>query len=254
MRKSFGKFSPPIIRCFALAGLLILSNHLAAQAEAVRPASTKPPVLDLDRIIYWNFSGAWEKDFARSDNWLDELKRIVERQRAEAERKQRREAELRRRQTSPFSLSSLNQTRSGNIVALARLAEYISRQSTMRIVQTKEAVRIEREGDAPLICGIGNATAQSFSSPYGEEYCGWDRNNLVFRLVLPGDLQIMHTFDLAPDYQSLRMVTRISNKSSEPFSLIQTFNRYEAPQEDINCVQTVSRGKVCSFAKPEQAR
>ena len=33
------------------------------------------PLLDLDSPIRMNFSGNWEKDFARSDNWEDELTR-----------------------------------------------------------------------------------------------------------------------------------------------------------------------------------
>ena len=31
------------------------------------------PVLDLDRPLRLDFSGSWEKDFARSDKWEDEL-------------------------------------------------------------------------------------------------------------------------------------------------------------------------------------
>ena len=43
------------------------------------------PVLDLDKPIRPNFSGSWEKDFRRSDDWETELNRTIQQIQREAE-------------------------------------------------------------------------------------------------------------------------------------------------------------------------
>ena len=68
---------------------------------------------------------------------------------------------------------------------LARLAELVTRQSTLRIVQTKNEIRIEREGDAALICGIEANFMETFSSKYGTEDCAWEDRQLIFQISLP---------------------------------------------------------------------
>ena len=50
------------------------SAEVEEQLNMQAPADDLP-VLDLDTPIRMNFSGNWEKDFARSDNWEDELNR-----------------------------------------------------------------------------------------------------------------------------------------------------------------------------------
>ena len=37
---------------------------------------------------------------------------------------------------------------------------------------------------------------------------------------------------------------------SAPFNLIQAFNRYDAGSDGLNCVLTVTRGRVCSQLSP----
>ena len=50
------------------------STEAEEQPDMQTPADDLP-VLDLDTPIRMNFSGNWEKDFARSDNWEEELNR-----------------------------------------------------------------------------------------------------------------------------------------------------------------------------------
>jgi len=42
------------------------------------------------------------------------------------------------------------------------------------------------------------------------------------------------------------MLTSVSSRGSAPFNLMSFYTRYEAPEDGINCVQTLSRGLVCS--------
>ena len=198
------------------------------------------PVLDLDKPIRPNFSGSWEKDFRRSDDWETELNRTIQ--------QIQREAELLSRQSSGGrSSGNLRSGRRGrsNVVDLARLAEFISRQSTITITQNNNEVRIEREGDAALICGLGEEIMESFSSKHGTEICGWEQRQLVFQISLTDSVTILHRFTVSSNNQSLNLVTSISSGNSTPFNLIQVFQRYDVPPDEFNCEQTLSRGIVC---------
>ncbi len=190
-----------------------------------------------------NFQGTWEKDFARSDKMEDELRRTIDELNREMQRQQSRDG---------GSLGSGGGRRAGNIVAHARLAELISRQTTMQISQTDSEVRIERNGDAALVCSTRNNMDDTFTSIHGSEYCGWDRQQLVFEITLSEGVNILHRFSVDPDGQSLSMLTSISSRNSVPFNLIQFFNRYDAPGDGYNCVQTLSRGRVCTATPPEE--
>ena len=136
------------------------------------------PQLDLDLPLRLDFSGSWEKDFRRSDNWEDELTRTLRIRQESAIRQQSSPGSSRSRSTPPISIGNLNLPRSrgrgANIVDLARLAEYISRQSVLDIVQTRDEIRIERRGEAALICGVEYERQQTFSSEHGVEVCAWD--------------------------------------------------------------------------------
>lgn len=230
------------IRVAFLALLGLTALDLSAQTTG------DLPVLDLNRPIRLNFSGSWEKDFRRSDNWEDELSRTMRiRQQAAAQQI----SQGRSRTLPPISIGNVNLPRSrgrgANIVDVARLAEYISRQSTMEITQTRDEIRIERRGEAALVCGIEYKVTETFANQHGVELCGWDGQQLVFQIMLPDDLVIWHRFSVSSDQQLLNLITSISSKGAEPFNLIQAFNRYDAPANtEFECVQTLSRGRVCN--------
>ncbi len=189
-----------------------------------------------------NFEGSWEKDFARSDKWDEELQRTIDQLNREMERSQGRG-------DSGAGFSSPRRN-AGNLISHARLAELITRQTTMRIIQSDDEVRIERQGDAALICSTLSSDANSFESPHGQEYCGWDRQQLVFQIVLADGVYIEHRFSVDPSGDSLSMLTSVSSRNSLPFNLITFYNAYDAPEDGIHCVQTLSRGRVCSAKTP----
>ncbi len=65
-------------------------------------------------------------------------------------------------------------------------------------------------------------------------------------MVLPDDLTITHRFTVSSNNQVLNVLTSVYSKGGDPFNLIQVFNRYQAPRDEFNCVQTLSRGQVCN--------
>jgi hypothetical protein len=156
----------------------------------------------------------------------------------------------------PISIGNINlnssRGRGASIVDLARLAEYISRQTTLRIDQTRDEIRIERRGDSSLVCGTGWQVQQTFASSHGVEACGWDGQQLVFQTMLPDDLIIVHRFSVSSDGLLLNLITSVISKGSESFDLRQAFNRYDAPRAEFDCEQTLSRGRVCSQAGTQQ--
>lgn len=208
------------------------------------------PQLDLNLPLRLDFSGAWEKDFRRSDNWEDELTRTLRIRQESAARQQSSPGSSSSRSAPPISIGNVNLPRSrgrgANIIDLARLAEYISRHSTMDITQTRDEIRIERSGEAALICGVEYELQQTFANEHGVEVCGWDGQQLVFQIMLPDDLIIMHRFTVSSNQLVLNLLTSVYSKGGEPFNLIQAFNKYEAPRDEFNCIQTLSRGQVCN--------
>jgi hypothetical protein len=236
-----------------LGCLFITALAIAAFAPTASGADADAlQVLDLDQPLRLDFSGFWEKDFRRSDNWQDELNRNLRLRQESAARQSSNPGSGRRVSVPPISIGNVNLNRSrgrgANIVDLARLAEYISRQTTLQITQTRDEVRIERRGDSTLVCGTGWDVVTTFASDYGVEACGWDGAQLVFQTMLPGDLVVVHRFSVSADGQLLNLITSVISKGAESFDLIHAFDRYDAPREEFDCDQTLSRGRVCSQA------
>tara|TARA_B110000858_G_scaffold77483_1_gene89770 strand:- start:7968 stop:8750 length:783 start_codon:yes stop_codon:yes gene_type:complete len=228
----------------ALLAMVCLTLHISAFAQ------DSLQQLDLDLPLRLDFSGSWEKDFRRSDNWEDELSRKLRMRQEAAARQQSSPGSSRLRSIPPISIGNVNLPRSSgrgaSIIDLARLAEYISRQSTIEIVQTRNEIRIERSGEAALICGVESRLQQTFTSEHGVEQCAWEGQQLIFQINLPDDLVIKHRLTVSSNQQVLNLLTSIQSKRGEPFSLIQAFNKYEAPSDEFNCIQTLSRGQVCN--------
>lgn len=227
-----------------------------ASLPAVAQDDDQLTVLDLDQPLRLDFGGFWEKDYRRSDNWQDELTRKMRLRQEAAARQGGNPGAAARVSVPPISIGNINlnggRGRGANIVDLARLAEYISRQTTLRIDQTRDEIRIERRGDSSLVCGTGWQVVQTFTSSYGVEACGWDGQQLVFQTMLPDDLIVVHRFSVSSDGLLLNLITSVISKGSESFDLRQAFNRYDAPRAEFDCEQTLSRGRVCSQAGSPQ--
>ena len=227
-----------------------------ASLPAVAQDDDQLTVLDLDQPLRLDFGGFWEKDYRRSDNWQDELTRKMRLRQESAARQGGNPGAAARVSVPPISIGNINlnggRGRGASIVDLARLAEYISRQTTLRIDQTRDEIRIERRGDSSLVCGTGWQVVQTFTSSYGVEACGWDGQQLVFQTMLPDDLIVIHRFSVSSDGLLLNLITSVISKGSESFDLRQAFNRYDAPRAEFDCEQTLSRGRVCSQAGSPQ--
>ncbi|MFM1896744.1 MAG: hypothetical protein RLZZ385_1818 [Pseudomonadota bacterium] len=218
---------------------LALSLVLLCAAGATVSGETRAA----DSVPYRpDFSGAWEKDFSRSDRWEDELNRQLAQMRRDAERGVRSDYG-----GGPAVVvgGSNRRGRGANIVELAQLAGYIHRQTTLRIYQTAYEIRVEREGDADLVCSTLQNAERTFASELGEEVCGWDDQQLVFRIGLPEGVDILHRFSVSEDREWLNLATVMTSNGGSPFTLLQFFRRYEAPSENFNCIQTISRGNSC---------
>jgi hypothetical protein len=227
-----------------------------ASLPAVAQDDDQLTVLDLDQPLRLDFGGFWEKDYRRSDNWQDELTRKMRLRQEAAARQGGNPGAAARVSVPPISIGNINlnvgRGRGASIVDLARLAEYISRQTTLRIDQARDEIRIERRGDSSLVCGTGWQVVQTFTSSYGVEACGWDGQQLVFQTMLPDDLIVVHRFSVSSDGLLLNLITSVISKGSESFDLRQAFNRYDAPRAEFDCEQTLSRGRVCSQAGSPQ--
>ena len=212
-------------------------QEVVPEAPVAAPAPLRP-----------RFEGAWQKDFSRSDQWDDELNRVIDQMNRDAQRQS---------QGSSTGVSiggrSIRRRGGSSVVVLAQLAEYISRQTTIRIRQSAVEVRIERDGDADLVCSTLGNYNETFTSEYGYEECGWDAHQLIFRIMLPEGVEILHRFSVSGDREELNMATSISN-GGMPFNLRQFFWRYEAPSENYNCIETLSRGNSCSLTDFQRGR
>ena len=230
---------------------LVVSCFISSGHSHSQTVSDDLPLLDLETPIRMNFAGNWEKDFARSDDWQDELSRRMS-IRQETAALQRSGIGLGQGPSISIGNLGLNKPRrrQANLFDLARLSEYINRSSTMEIFQNRYEVRIHRRGEAPLICSMETGPNEVFSSRHGTEICGWDRQQLVFEIALPDGLYITHRLSISSDSERIRFITSISSNGSVPFNLVQAFNKYQAPQDEYLCTQTVTRGRSCRMRQP----
>ena len=222
----------PRRRLFAVAWLVTLLLSAGVAAENVSTSENS-------QIRRPDFSGSWEKDFARSDIWEQELRRIIFQLNQDAQLQQRRA------DGSPIAVTN-SRRRIDQLVVNARLAEMISRQPGMDILQTDGEVRIERDGDAPLICSLAVDFEQTFTSVHGDESCGWDRGQLLFEINLSEGLTIQHRFSVDPGREQMRLQTTVNSRNAVPFRLVSFFNRYDPRSGGFECVQTLTQGRVCS--------
>lgn len=196
-----------------------------------------------------DFSGAWAKDYARSDKWDQKLQLQINKMRSAAQKQSRSGRDSR---SGPGAVISLNQGagRGTNIIDLGRFAELITRSNDMFITQTDKEVRIKREGESDLICNGSAEPIKTSSNEFGSEVCSWQGHKLFFRISLPGRIEIYHRFEVSPERESINQQTKVSYGKHLSFDLVQFFNYYGPPDNDqFNCTQTLSRGKVCSRRK-----
>lgn len=206
-------------------------------------ACSQPAVIDTQMLRFEgampaDLSGSWERNYARGDEVNAALR--------DAYNKLARTIP-----DQPYSgvpgpaMPSSKDTAS--LLALARLAELITRPDVLTISQDEHEIRIERKDDFAISCAFYGGIANGTDSEYGTEICGWDGDQLVSNLLLPDGLQVTHRFTIAEDGAQLRVVTTVSSSNSRvPFTLRRFYTKFERAASDFNCIETFSMKRVCS--------
>lgn len=186
-----------------------------------------------------DFSGSWERNYARDDELNAALRAAYDRL--------VRSMPDQRVPRGPNITVGPSSKDWDKLVALARLAELITRPDVLTIIQDDFEIRVDRKDDFSLLCAFFDGASKGTMTAFGTEICGWDGDQLVSRLILPDGLQITHRFTISADRRQLRVVTTVaSNTSRVPFTLRRFYTKFKRPAPAFNCVETFSMKRVCS--------
>ena len=212
-------------------------------------ACAKQPII-LEDVQYFvgdmpaDFSGSWERNYA-----LDDQVNAVLR---EAYNRLSRSIPDQRSPGSP-GLATPSSKDTASLLALARLAEEITRPDELTISQNEHEISVARKDDFSLQCAFYDGVATNIENDYGTEICGWDGRQLVSHLILPDGLQVTHRFTISADGLQMRIVTTVSSSSSRvPFTLRRFYSKFERPTSSFNCIETLSMKRVCSTGEIRQ--
>lgn len=206
-------------------------------------ACSQSPVIDdemmhIDGAIPVDLSGSWERDYVLDDDADVALRHAYNRL--------VRTMPDQRHPGSP-GVAAPSSKDMKSLLALARLAELITRPDELTILQNEYEISIERKDDFAMLCAFYDGVAKGIESDFGTEICGWDGDQLISNLVLPDGLQVTHRFTVSTDGEQLRVVTTVSSSTSRvPFTLRRFYKKYERPPSKFNCVETLSMKRVCS--------
>jgi len=216
---------------------------LSVVVVLVAGCSSRPPAVtdDMRRVdgeLPADFSGNWERDYARSDEVDDVLRRVW--------------YELSRAQQDPAYPAPSTPRNLNSLLPLARLAEEITRPDVLTITQDETRILVEREDDFAITCEFHGGVAAPTDSDYGTELCGWDGEHLVSHLELPRGLEVTHRMTVSGDQESLRIVTTVASPTSRlPFTLRRFYRKFEYMPSGFRCIETLSKKRVCSTGELE---
>lgn len=223
------------LRLTLLYCLLFTVGCESPARERVTYAPSKP--LDL--------TGNWEVDHARSDNVQRQLNTLVRQWQREAERRAR--AAERGQTVAGSNLGSGRE-----LMALAEISDLITAPELLEVVQTSSEVRIKRENSFALICQTDQPPPVITRTPFGVEECGWDGHQLFFNISLPDGLVIRHRITRSALADSLVIQTAVySPEVAQPFTVNRVFSRFNPNDAGFRCVQTLTKGRVCTTEQPE---
>jgi hypothetical protein len=226
------------VRCprfvFLCSVLLTACGQQPVISDAMRQVGPELPV---------DFSGSWQRNYARDDDISRALRRAYD--------------NLARtspdRNNLPPGAALPGPRDAEGMIALARLAEQITRFNGATIVQNDQEIRVEREDDFALVCRFNNGVSETVENAAGVEVCGWDGKDLVSQMSLSGGLTIVNRLTLSADGQELRIVTTLTSPATRaPFSLRRFFTKYDRPASEFHCVETLTMKRVCSTREIEQ--
>jgi hypothetical protein len=188
-----------------------------------------------------NLSGSWERDYSRGDDVNGVLANLFYRLNRTAAQRFPNDPRMGGPQ------QTISQRDVSAILALARLAELITRPDILTISQNDYEIGIARKDDFAMLCEFYDGVAKGTTSDYGTEVCGWDGDQLVSHLILPDGLIVIHRFTLSPDRQNMRVTTTVSSSTARvPFTMNRYYMRFERPASEFNCIETLSMKRVCS--------
>ncbi|MBT8132398.1 MAG: hypothetical protein KJO35_09030 [Gammaproteobacteria bacterium] len=229
-----------MLRGLVLSALVTIFAACAQQPAQVRQIQGLPissPV---------NLSGSWERDYSRSDDVNDALGRMFRRLNRANQNYGRGDNSTRGGYAPLMSTRDVN-----SVLSLARLAELVTRPPVLTIKQGERELRVEREGDFDMLCEFHAGLAHGVENTYGVEVCGWQGQQFISRLVLPDGLVVSHRFSIAPDQQNLHVATTVSQSGTPvPFTLNRFYTRFEPLPDRDNCIETLSRKRVCTRGSP----
>ncbi|MGI9271573.1 MAG: hypothetical protein ACR2QT_07355 [Woeseiaceae bacterium] len=189
-----------------------------------------------------DLSGSWERDYSRSDDVQAVLNSMLRRISRPAPDPSFTTNRRTGRPMPPAPTQDLSK-----VVALARLAELITRPDVLTITQNEYEISIARKDDFAMLCEFYDGYAKRTESDYGTEVCSWNNHQLVSHLILPDGLLVSHRFSMAADGMSLHVATTISSSATRtPFTVNRVYAKFDAPESDFNCVETLSMKRVCS--------
>jgi hypothetical protein len=197
--------------------------------------------LQAQQSIPVDFSGSWEMDYGRSDDINAKIASVYR----ELQRLAQRQSRDPNRYGSPASGIDINRRMYG-LINLAKFADMVTESQVLTIEQTERDIEVEREGDFTLNCGFYTDRPEIQHEELGTEVCGWDGHQMIFRLALPDETQVVHRMTIAPDGERLHIATTVAGKgSSAPFTLNRFYYRFEPLPEDYECEYTLTKGQVC---------
>lgn len=223
----------------ALMGSLLSGLLLGACASTPEPpAPTAAAPLRTGELR--DFSGHWEKNYQLSDDfntrfslYAADVRRVI----------------ARLNQGDLEALPALR-GRGINVNAvngLARFVEELTRMPLLEIVQDDALIEIERENDFTLRCAYADLQFVRSANAFGSDLCGWTDERLQFRMELGGGLSIAHQFSLSPDATMLNVTTTVSTDDiAVPLVISNYYQRYTPPEDDYNCLLTLTRNTVCT--------
>ncbi len=225
---------------------------LALCAACAAPQPVPPPVESpgseaaASRSEAVDFSGSWELDYRRSDNLQQRVRRAHQEMLRQAERNWRASRlEMSNSRMAQEASRELSDAMAA-IIPLARLADFITTSQVLEIEQSASEILVEREDTFSLHCNFQGDTPRPVNAALGNELCGWDANQLVFKVDLPEGTLIDHRLSLAPDSQKLHIATTVSRGRNRSFTLNRFYSRFEPLPLGYQCEYTLSRGNVCS--------
>lgn len=209
---------------------------MALTCLLVAACSSSQPTIDTSVPSYSggmpaDLSGSWERDYSRSDDIQGVLNSTLRRL-------------YRPHPDTGYPVPSQD---SSKIIALARFAELITRPDVLTIAQDEYEIKISRKDDFTMLCEFYEGYAKRTESEFGAEVCSWNGHQLVAHLVLPDGLLVSHRFTVAANKMSLHVATTISSSAVRvPFTINRIYMKFEPPESDFNCIETLSMKRVCS--------